>query len=71
MASNDIASCDIQMDADEGGTLDREEIRLLARSLGNQLTDSQLDQAMKEMDEDGSSEVDFEEFFDWYENNSV
>jgi calmodulin len=54
------------MDTDEGGTLDRDEIRDLARSLGNQLTDAQLDQAMIEMDEDGSGEVDFEEFFDWY-----
>eukprot|EP01043_Picozoa_sp_COSAG02_P059618 COSAG02_NODE_7632_length_2925_cov_1.298655_3_plen_70_part_00 len=54
------------MDMDEGGTLDRDEIRDLARSLGNQLTDAQLDQAMVEMDEDGSGEVDFEEFFDWY-----
>lgn len=56
----------MQMDADEGGTLDREEIRVLARSLGNQLSEPQLDQAMREMDEDGSGEVDFEEFFDWY-----
>jgi hypothetical protein len=54
------------MDSDEGGTLDRDEVRDLARSLGNQLTEAQLDQAMAEMDEDGSGEVDFEEFFDWY-----
>ena len=54
------------MDADGGGTLDRDEIGNLARSLGNQLTDAQLDEAMAEMDEDGSAEVDFEEFFEWY-----
>ena len=54
------------MDTDNGGTLDRHEIRNLARSLGNQLTEAQLDEAMGEMDDDGSGEVDFEEFFDWY-----
>ena len=78
------------MDTDDGGTLDRGEIRILARSLGNQLTgipqsyitafrldtdkslgnlrvaiDEQLSQAMAEMDEDGSGEVDFDEFFEW------
>ena len=53
------------MDADHGGTLDREEIRNLARSMGNQLTEGLLDLAMSEMDEDGSGEVDFDEFFDW------
>lgn len=79
------------MDTDDGGSLDRGEIRILARSLGNQLTgisqsdimashlgphkllrhlriatDEQLSQAMAEMDEDGSGEVDFDEFFEWY-----
>ena len=37
-------------DADGGGTLDREEIKSLATSLGSALSDKELDAAMKVMD---------------------
>eukprot|EP01046_Picozoa_sp_COSAG06_P095685 COSAG06_NODE_41798_length_387_cov_1.562500_2_plen_64_part_01 len=41
-----------EIDEDGGGTLDREEIRLLARRLGKKLSDSKLSDAMAEMDGD-------------------
>ena len=55
-----------EMDADGGGSLDMDEIRQLSISLGNRLTQSQLDAAMAEMDEDGGGAVDFHEFYAWW-----
>ena len=54
------------MDEDGGGVLDRDEVRSLARAMGVKLTDGELKDAMAEMDEDGSGEVDFEEFYQWW-----
>ena len=54
------------MDEDGGGVLDKDEIRSLARAMGVKLTDGELKDAMAEMDEDGSGEVDFEEFYHWW-----
>ena len=54
------------MDEDGGGVLDRDEVRSLARAMGVKLTDGELRDAMAEMDEDGSGEVDFEEFYQWW-----
>jgi len=55
-----------QFDADDSGDLGRDEIAELAKSLGKKLTKKELETAMKEMDEDESGEVDFEEFFRWW-----
>jgi hypothetical protein len=48
------------------GYLDRDEIGLLAVSLGNELAPADLDTAMSQMDEDDSGEVDFDEFYAWW-----
>ena len=55
-----------EIDTDGGGTLDRGEIKALADKLGVAMSKRELDLAMKEMDEDGSGEVDFEEFAEWW-----
>ena len=55
-----------EIDADGGGTLDRQEIKQLADKLGVAMTKRELDQAMAEMDKDGGGEVDFEEFAEWW-----
>ena len=57
-------------DTDGGGTLDRDEIAALAVKLGKRLSKKELDEAMKDMDEDDSNEVDFDEFKAWW-NDSV
>ena len=57
-------------DTDKGGSLDRDEIANLAVKLGKRLTRKELDEAMADMDEDQSNEVDFEEFSQWW-NDSV
>lgn len=54
------------VDEDGSGLLDREEMGLLLRQMGKNLTTEQLDDAMDEMDEDGSNGVDFEEFKKWW-----
>eukprot|EP01052_Picozoa_sp_SAG31_P034190 SAG31_NODE_3959_length_3718_cov_1.526389_1_plen_265_part_00 len=55
-----------ELDFDNSGTLDNTEIRTLAHKLGRFLTRSELDRAMCEMDADGSGEIEFEEFRDWW-----
>jgi hypothetical protein len=55
------------IDLDGNGTLERNELDTLAqRLLHRPLSDKELDQAMRDMDEDGSGEVDFEEFLEWW-----
>lgn len=57
------------VDADGSGLLDREEVRNLIGMMGKRLTDGELDGAMKELDTDGSGEVDFTEFEAYWETN--
>ena len=54
------------VDVDGSGNLDIEEVATLAVSLGNKLDENQLKAAMEIMDQDGSGEVDFSEFFHWW-----
>eukprot|EP01052_Picozoa_sp_SAG31_P001698 SAG31_NODE_57_length_29727_cov_12.584568_19_plen_2101_part_00 len=55
-----------QMDADQSGWLSKDEIFMLVRTLGLKLSNSQLQAAMAEMDEDGSGEVMYDEFESWW-----
>jgi hypothetical protein len=54
------------IDEDGSGYLDRVELGNLAQRAGRHLTDRQLDDAMRHMDVDGSGEVEFDEFVDWW-----
>jgi hypothetical protein len=56
-----------QVDDDGSGLLDIDEIPKLAALLGLRLTPEQKEAAMQEMDADGSGEVDFEEFWKWWQ----
>ena len=58
-----------KFDEDGGGSLDREEIGALAKGIGHKLTAKELDAAMKEMDEDGEGDVDFVEFYAWWQKS--
>ena len=55
-----------EIDDDGSGLLERDEVRELADNLGVTLSTAELDEAMAEMDEDRSGEVDFEEFVSWF-----
>ena len=52
-----------QIDLDGDGTLNLEELKELARQLGVELTERAAHSAFLEVDTDGNSEIDFEEFF--------
>jgi len=55
------------VDADGTGLIDADEVKRLARTLfDTDLSPLELKRAMKEMDPDGSGEVDFDEFSLWY-----
>ena len=56
------------IDEDASGVLDRGEVAQVAASLGNELNDKELNEAMEAMDEDGSGEVSLPEFIHWFEN---
>ena len=54
------------VDIDGSGELDREEVAQLSKDMGAVLSEEELDGAMSEMDGDGSGEVDFDEFREWF-----
>lgn len=49
-------------DADGGGTIAIEELAEVMRALGQQVSDTELQDMIREVDEDESGELDFEEF---------
>lgn len=56
------------VDADNSGSLDRDEVRSLFKSLGEDLSYKELDAAFASMDADGSGVVEFNEFEGWFES---
>ena len=49
-------------DKDGSGTISRVELKTLMKSLGQKLSDAELDAMMDEVDTDGNGEIDFKEF---------
>ena len=60
-----------ELDVDGNGTLDTSEVVALAAAGGKKLTRRQLEEAMADMDKDGSGNVDFDEFEKWWERGVV
>eukprot|EP01048_Picozoa_sp_COSAG05_P006572 COSAG05_NODE_435_length_9845_cov_24.433364_2_plen_598_part_00 len=56
------------VDVSGDGTLDRDEIEILINffNSGVEVTEQEVDEAMSAMDGDGSGEVDFDEFNEWF-----
>jgi len=46
--------------------LDAAEVRSVMQSMGKKFTDAEFEEAMAEMDKDGSGALDFEEAFAWW-----
>jgi hypothetical protein len=55
-----------EIDEDKSGTLELEELSELTKSLGQELSPRELKVAMAAMDKDSSGEVDFDEFYVWW-----
>ena len=53
------------LDSDGSNSLERGEVEELSRHLGKKLNGQALDEAMAEMDKDGSGSVEFDEFLAW------
>lgn len=50
------------VDEDKSGEISKDELKKLMITLGLKPTDEQIDTMMKEVDEDGSGDIDFSEF---------
>ena len=55
-----------EVDTDGGGTIGRDELRLLMIKLGRQVSGSELDRIMRFIDEDRSGEIELNEFREWW-----
>mmetsp|Transcript_107615 Transcript_107615/g.303055 ORF Transcript_107615/g.303055 Transcript_107615/m.303055 type:complete len:680 (+) Transcript_107615:125-2164(+) len=53
-------------DEDRSGYIDVKELKGLLEKLGEELTDEELDQAFRELDSDGSGDIEFFEFVEWF-----
>merc|ERR1712070_193496 len=53
-------------DEDRSGYIDVKELRELLEKLGEELSEGELDQAFRELDSDGSGEIEFFEFVEWF-----
>jgi hypothetical protein len=58
-----------EVDVDNSGYLDEEEVVDLCRKMGKKLNRKAIQAAMQEMDSDNSGQVDFEEFDRWWASN--
>lgn len=55
-----------QHDQDQSGYIDVRKLKGLLKKLGEDLTDEALDRAVKRLDSDGSGEIEFFEFTEWF-----
>merc|ERR1719389_1226032 len=53
-------------DEDRRGYIDVKELKELLEKLGEELSEEELDQAFRELDQDGSGEIEFFEFVEWF-----
>merc|ERR1711865_1034033 len=55
-----------QYDGDQSGYIDVQELKGLLKKLGEDLSEDALDTAFKQLDSDGSGEIEFFEFTEWF-----
>mmetsp|Transcript_49599 Transcript_49599/g.44410 ORF Transcript_49599/g.44410 Transcript_49599/m.44410 type:complete len:660 (-) Transcript_49599:26-2005(-) len=55
-----------QVDTDQSGFIDKEELRSVLQKLGGEVTDEEVDKCYKELDENDDGKIDFDEFSRWY-----
>merc|ERR1712159_667282 len=57
----------LAFDSDKNGSITATELKQVMKSLGEQLTDEQVELMMQEMDADGDGELSFEDFLQFME----
>merc|ERR550514_2041580 len=55
-----------RFDEDGSGYVDVSELRTLLVKLGEDLSDQELEQSFRDLDTDGSGEIEFFEFVEWF-----
>ena len=55
-----------KLDLDGSGELDHEEMKVMFKNLGLELTEEEEKEVMRQIDLDGSGEIDYEEFLAWF-----
>ncbi len=53
-------------DEDQSGCIDAAELRTLLGKIDRELTEEEFQAALEEIDEDGTGEIDFFEFLEWF-----
>lgn len=60
----------LKFDADESGAIDAREFSDLVSSLGVQFSDKECEEAILELDSDGSGRIELDEFVNWWVNRT-
>lgn len=58
-----------EYDKDGSGFIDKGELSVLARELGEELEPDELEEGMKTLDTSGDGKVSFEEFIEWWQQD--
>ncbi len=57
-----------RFDDDRSGTIDRQEFEQLLATIGADMSDDEIDEGFATIDVDGSGQIEFDEFVDWWES---
>ena len=68
---NEVKEIFDEIDTDASGELHRDEVQSLLTMLGVKLNIEEMDSTMKDLDADGSGEVNFTEFFNWWKDDDT
>ena len=61
-----IAKCFSEYDADDSNSLDSAEFAKLTADLGESMSETEIKQAIEDLDKDGNGTIDFHEFIKWW-----
>lgn len=64
--ADDVSPAFAKFDKDNSGAIDKEELGLLSKELGTELTEDQLNAALVDLDMNKDGVIDLKEFSRWY-----
>ena len=62
----DVKATFRQVDTDQSGYIDKEELRAVLQKLGGEVTEEEVDKCYGQLDENDDGKIDFDEFSKWY-----